>query len=164
MNIRSIAAVLSASLILTAPTFAIPQSFSSGGGFQLRAGKPFEQFAADKDVWGGGSLKGDWSHPNKAGVQTLKDDAVVFGLPAAEIKAERSSAGVQRFLVLFRGESQKSDKALFERVAKNVQAFTGHAGKPSAKAVQTFRHADGVQITVRNRSDREVEVEFRPGR
>ena len=164
MNLRLFAASSGAWLLLATSSPAIPQTFNTGGGFVLRAGMRFEEFAADKSTWSSGSLKGDWSEL-KGGEQTLKDDAVVFGIPAAEIKAERTSEGVQRFRVLFRSDAAKHGQApLVERVMQNVRAFTGDAGKADGSLnAKTFRHKDGVQITVQNKSAREVEVEFRPG-
>jgi hypothetical protein len=163
MNVRLLACLWGASLVGAAPLFGIPQNFTTGGTFALAAGARFEEFAAARETWSSGTLKGDWSEP-KGGEQTLKDDAVVFGVPAAAITAERTSEGVQRFRVLFRGEAGKAGQSqLFDRVTRNVRAFTGHQGKAEGRDRQTFRHSGGVQITVRNKSAREVEVEFRPG-
>jgi hypothetical protein len=160
MNLRTVALVSGAWLSLASAALAIPQNFSTGGGFRLRAGMRFEEFAADKATWSAGTLKGEWSEP-KGGEQILKDDAVVFGIPAAEIKAERSTEGVQRFRVLFR-EAAAKGSSLFGRVNKGVSAFTGDQGKNSGKARKTFRHSGGVQITVQETGSHEVEVEFRP--
>jgi hypothetical protein len=164
MNVRLFGLLSGAWLVTTAASLAIPQNFSTGGVFALRAGMRFEEFAAEKETWSSGKLKGDWSGTEDGGEQTLQDEAVVFGLPAQEIKVERSSGRVGRFLVRFRSESGKAAKGrLFDRVAQNVRSFTGDSGKSAGREAQSFRHQSGVLITVRNKSADQVEVEFRPG-
>jgi hypothetical protein len=144
--------------------FAIPQNFSQGGGFLIQAGMAFEQFAADKATWApGAALKGEWNPPAANGAQTLKNDAVVFGLPASEITAERSSDRVSRFVVVFREGDKKKGGKFFDQVAQQVGAFAGSAGEADGRAAKTFRK-DDVRIVVRGKSAREVIVEITPTR
>jgi hypothetical protein len=163
MNFRLLAAAFGAWLCLITASPGIPQSFSGGGTFVRAAGKRFEEFAVDKSTWSDAALKGHWSEP-KDGEQVLKDDAVVFGFPAAEIKAERTTEGVRRFRVFFRNDAEKAGQTpLFDRVNQNIRSFTGDAGKAAGRDRRTFHHKEGVQISVQGKSAREVEVEFRPG-
>jgi hypothetical protein len=163
MNTRAFASGVAAWLLTATGLFAIPQNFSSGGVFPQQAGMRFEEFAAQKEAWAADDLKGHWSPPKK-GEQILKDDAVVFGIAASEIKAERTGEAVKRFRVSFREDAGKRSKAsLYERVTQNIRSFTGDSGRADGSDRHTFRHSGGVQIVVLQKSPQEVEVEFLPG-
>src|SRR6187402_2444113 len=117
-------------LALTAAAWAIPQTITGGTVF---AGRNLEQFAGDSATWSPrADLPGPWSAPAPDGSRTLTDGTVVFGLPASEVRAERSSDRLTRLRVVFR-DNGKDRKTLFNRVSQSITAFTGHAPKGEGK-------------------------------
>ena len=153
---------------------AIPQNFGNNG-FLNAVGIPFEQFAAAPDTWAkGAELKGRWQARGKQaasadGVETLDlaIDADVFGIPAAQISAERVGGVVQRFVVRFdESKAKAAGRArgdLLSRVTANLQAM---AGEPTAKSPGgdlTFRH-EAALIGARRDGAKGVLVEFTPAR
>ena len=148
-------------LALLAPSlFAIPQNFNQGGFFGV-VGVAFETFATDKQTWAAGAtLPGKWSGPDQSGARKLQHDAVVFGLPAAEIVAQRSAERVAKLRVSFL-ETGRNARPLLDRVTDNIRAFTGDSGRSIGKQTRVFRHAP-VQIMARQISPRHVVIEFTP--
>lgn len=160
MRLRLAAFAFALALAAT-PAFAIPQNFNQGGGFFIANGMAFENFATDKGTWADGApLKGEWSAPDAGHAQTLKGDAVVFGLPAAEITAHRDAYRVTKLRVVFR-ETKKNSRPLLERVLQNVRAFTGESSRPAGNGAHKFRHG-AAQILVRATVAKEVVIEFTP--
>jgi hypothetical protein len=67
---------------------AIPQNFNQGGFF-LRTGVTFENFATEDAAFApGGVLKGEWTKQDARGAQKLVDDAVLLGVPAPRVTHE----------------------------------------------------------------------------
>ena len=162
------------SSFLSSRSAAIPQNFGNNG-FLAAAGMSFEEFAAARDTWEkGAELKGRWQArakkaPAAEGVETLDlaMDADVFGIPAAQISAERVGGVVRRFVVRF--DESKAKTAghargdLLSRVTANLQAM---AGEPTAKSPGgdlTFRH-EAALIGARRAGAKGVLVEFTPAR
>jgi hypothetical protein len=138
---------------------AIPQNFNQGAFF-LRTGVNFENFATDDAAFGeGASLKGEWSKPDAHGVQTLRDDAVVFGFPAKQITAERDGGRVKQFVVTFEETAPRARTPIVERVTQNVSAFTGESPRKRTDGARIFRQGH-VQIDVRAEDARRVRAKF----
>jgi hypothetical protein len=149
-------------VLATRPSLAIPQNFNQGRGLFLGGDAAFENFATENATWApGAKLPGEWSPANGTGAQTLKDAAIVFGLPAARISAERESDRINSLRVVFRESGKKSKAALLERVIQNIRAFTGETGTEAGKGVCIFRRG-AVQIVARGISASEVVVVFTP--
>ena len=168
---KTILAVLAASVLLAQPASAIPQTV--GAGFAGAAGMSFEQFAGAADTWApGAALKGPWKpHGGKAdGVETLVlgVDATVLGIAAAQVSAERKDGAVRRFSVLFdEGKMKNGGKArtggLFDQVMANLTALAGEAKTVSPGGEKTFRYESSF-ITARKSGGKGVIVEFTPAR
>lgn len=154
---------------------AIPQTVG-GGGFLGAVGVPFEQFATARDTWApGAELKGRWQPRGRqvasaAGVETLDlaVDANVFGIPAAQVSAEKSGGVVRRIVVRFdesKGKAGGNARGgdLFARVTSNIQAMAGEPKAKSPGGDLTFRH-EAAQIVARRAGAKEVLVEFTPAR
>jgi hypothetical protein len=154
---------------------AIPQTVG-GGGFLGAVGVPFEQFATARDTWApGADLKGRWQPRGRQaasaeGVETLDlaVDANVFGIPAAQISAEKAGEVLRRIVVRFEeseaktgGNARSGD--LFARVTSNLRAMAGEPKAKSPGGDLTFRH-DAAQIVARRAGAKEVMVEFTPAR
>jgi len=139
---------------------AIPQTITSGT-FGSAAGLSFEQFASARTTWApGAALAGSWSPPAADGARTLAETAVVFGLPAAEVRAEESRDRLTRLRVVFR-ESGQERRTLFTRVTQGIAAFTGHPARTEDKEARVFRH-EQTQIRATPAGEGEVVVEFTP--
>lgn len=152
------------SLVLAAAfqtvAWAIPQTVQ-GGGTLILAGRPFEQFASDSATWAPGApLPGAWSAPGADGARTFTESAVIFGLPAAEVRASQSSDRLTQFRVVYR-ETGKDRRTLFTRVTQNIAAFTGHPAKSEGKDAKVFRH-EKTQIRATPAREGEVIVEISP--
>jgi hypothetical protein len=160
---KSLVAALGAVLAITASARAIPQNFNQGNAFLLQNGVAFEQAAANPAAWeNAADLKGKWT---KRGATTLvlAESAVVFGVQADEITAERSGDQLQSIRVVFRektaaGRAGKSSD-LLGQVMTNVQVFTGNDGR-SVKDGGTAFSYKALTITVRRGHSHEVTVEF----
>jgi hypothetical protein len=141
---------------------AIPQNFNQGGFF-LRTGVTFENFATEDAAFApGGVLKGEWTKQDARGAQKLVDDAVVFGLPAARVSLERDTDSVCKYVVIFDDEPKGAARLpLLDRVTQNITAFTGDSHRAGPHGQRTFRHGH-VQIEVRAIEPRKVMVEFTP--
>ena len=152
---------------------AIPQQV---GGFLGAAGMPFEQFAMTRDAFADGAeLKGKWharveKGPAKNGVETLDlaMETEVFGIPAAQVSAERAGGAVRRFIVRFdesklKGGARAKGADLFARVTANLQAMAGEPKSRSPGGELTFTNG-AAMIVARHAGAREVIVEFTPAR
>jgi hypothetical protein len=172
---KAILAVLAAGALLAEPVCAIPQTFGGRNGFLGAVGMSFEEYAGSADPWAlGAELKGPWNlrhdKPVKEGGETLDlgVDATVFGIPAAQVSAERAEGGLRRFTVLFDEAKVKSvGKArrggLYDQVLANLTALAGEPKSVSPGGEKTFRYGSSL-ITVRKASGRQVFAEFTPAR
>ena len=170
---KTLFAVLAAGVLFAETVSAIPQTV--GAGFVGATGMSFEQYAASADPWAqGAELKGPWhqrgTQPEKAGVVVTYDlgvDATVFGIPAAQVSAERTDGKVLRFLVRFEEGKLKNGKArtvaLLDQVLTNITALAGDPKSVSASGEKTFRHEASL-ITARKSGGKGVIVEFTPAR
>jgi hypothetical protein len=152
---------------------AIPQTVG-GGGFLGAVGVPFEQFATARNTWApGAELKGRWQPRGRQvasaeGVETLDltVDANVFGIPAAQVSAEKAGGILQRIVVRFdeskakaAGHARGGD--LYARVTSNLQAMAGEPKTKPPGGDLTFRH-EAARIVARRAGAREVLIEFTP--
>jgi hypothetical protein len=171
---KAIPAVLAALVLLAENACAIPQTFGNGNGFLNAAGVTFDQYVTSADPWAAGAeLKGPWRVPGKlvktdaAEMFLLSTDATVFGIPAAQISAERVAGAVRRFTVIFDERKQRNAKAhsggLYDQVLANLTALAGAAKSVAPDGVKTFRHGSS-HITVQRSVGNEVIVEFTPAR
>ena len=99
---KTILSVL-ASVAFTLQAFGIPQTFNNNNNpFFLQAGMPFEQAAGQPGAFEpGAELKGEWAPmQGKKDTLRLKLEAVVFGIQASEITAEKSGDRVTKFRVV----------------------------------------------------------------
>lgn len=122
--------------VLSTAAIAIPQTFN--GGFFGAVGQQFEDFAIAA-LGPGAELKGKWvAVAKQEGKLRLELDAVVFGIPASEIIAEKAGGSVIKYSVTYKtADDRKRGKAaspLKMRVLAAVGAYTGAAvalGKPA---------------------------------
>lgn len=143
---------------LTALMWAIPQTVGVGA---FGSGRSLEQFAGDSASWAASAeLPGPWSAPAADGARTLTNSTVVFGLTAAEVRAERSSDRLTRLRVVFR-DSGKEKRTLFSRVSQSIAAFTGHPPRSEGRDAKIFRY-EKTQIRATPAKEGEVVVEFTP--
>ena len=150
---------LCVSASLVAMSWAIPQTITSGGIFG--SGRSLEKFAGDRETWPpSAALPGPWSPPAANGVRTLTDSTTVFGLPAAEVRAEQSNDRLTRLRVTFR-DNGKDKRTLFTRVSQNIAAFTGHPPREEGRDAKVFRY-EKTQIRATPAKEGEVIVEFTP--
>lgn len=169
---KTILAVLAAGVLFTQTASAIPQTV--GAGFVGAVGMSFEQYAGSAEPWApGAELKGPWhqrgTQSEKAGAVVTFDlgvDATVFGIPAAQVSAERTDGKVLRFTVRFDESKLKNGKArtvaLLDQVLANITALAGEAKSVSPSGEKTFRHEASL-ITAR-KAEKGVIVEFTPAR
>lgn len=116
---------------------AIPNQINFGGFFN-RAGMLFEDFAALAETWRPGSpLKGAWERSRPApgadpSVERLRlaDSALLFGLPAREVTAERIDGRTKRFEAIFEPPSGTS-LGQWERTLRGNLAAWADAEKDS---------------------------------
>jgi len=118
--------------ILSTAAIAIPQTFN--GGFFGAVGQQFEDFAIAA-VAPGAELKGKWVAVAKEdGKLRLALDAVVLGIPASEITAEKTAGGATKFTVTYKaGDDRKRGKAaapLKTRILGALRAYTGAEAAP----------------------------------
>ena len=170
---KTILAALAAVVLFAQTASAIPQTV--GAGFVGAAGMSFEQYAASADPWApGAELKGPWhqrgTQSEKAGAVVTFDlgvDATVFGIPAAQVSAERTDGKVLRFTVRFDESKLKNGKArtvaLLDQVLANITALAGEPKSVSPSGEKTFRHEASL-ITARKADRKGVIVEFTPAR
>jgi hypothetical protein len=145
---------------LTLGAFAIPQTFNNNP-FLAATGSQFEEAAGQVAAFEpGAEPKGQWApvHGQKDALK-LKLDAVVFGIPASEITAQRAGDRIAKYQVLYRAADDrkrgKQESSLEARVLAGVSAFTGKSATP----VKPTIHRD-VQITVKAAANGDVTVEF----
>jgi len=147
-------------VVFSPMAWAIPQTVQ-GPGALILAGRPFEQFASDRATWApGAALPGAWSAPAADGARTFTEPAVIFGLPAAEVRASQSSDRLTQFRVVYR-ETGKERRTLFTRVTQGIAAFTGHPATSEGKDAKVFRH-EKTQIRATPVREGEVIVEIMP--
>ena len=159
MKLRHIVVCMLAAA-LPATALAIPQTVSSTGLFGS-SGVSFEKFASDGATWAPGAvLAGTWSAPGADGARTLTESAVVFGLTAAEVRADQSTDRLARLLVTFR-DGGKTRRTLFTRVTQAIAAFTGRTPRDEGRDTKVFRQ-EQTQIRASSPREGEVVVEFTP--
>ncbi len=136
---------------------AIPQTFRNG--FFGAAGQQFEDFAvASLDP--GADMKGKWAVvAGKEGTLRLDMTAVVFGVPASEVIAQKSGDHVSKYIVTYSSADDrkrgKSDAPLKNRVIAGVSAYTG--GDVKAKQPAVYK---GTQFLVQDGAKGDVVVEI----
>lgn len=170
---KTLIAVLAVILLPVKPVSAIPQTV--GAGFVGAAGMSFEQYVGAVATWApDAELKGPWhrrgTEPDKAGAVVTYDlavDATVFGLPAAQVSAERKDGMLLRFTVRFDESKLKGGKArtvaLVDQVLAGIRALVGEAKSVSPSGESKFRHEASL-ITARKADRKGVVVEFTPAR
>lgn len=169
---RTILAVLAAGIFLVNLVQAVPQSVGNGRGFFGAAGMTFEKYAASPDAWAqGGELKGLWKARagKKGDVENLDlaEDAVVFGIPAAQVSVERAAGAVRRITVRFDEGKMKNARTnaggLYAQVMANITALAGEPMASSPGGEKSFRY-ESSQITARKSGAKEVIVDFTPAK
>jgi hypothetical protein len=146
-------------LVVARHTHGIPQNFNQGTFF-LRTGIAFEDFATNDATFAeGASLKGEWSKPDARGAQILADDAIVFGLPAKHVTAERDAGRVKQLVVTFEEDAKRARSPILDRVMQNITAFTGEPPHKLPDGSRVFRQGH-VQIDVRSNDPRRVIATF----
>lgn len=167
---KTIRAAFAASLLLANLAHAVPQSV--GNGFLGAVGIPFEKFAAAAGPWAqGAELKGPWKAraEKKGDVENfdLAVDAIVFGIPAAQVSAERVSGAVRRFTVRFDEGKMRNAKSsaggLYAQVVANITALAGEPKASSPGGEKSFRYESSL-ITARKSGAKEVIVDFTPAK
>jgi hypothetical protein len=149
-----------AGIALAFAAYAIPQTFNNNPFFGA-TGQQFEEGAAQVAAFEpGAEPKGEWAPVQGAKEKIkLKLDAVVFGIPASEITAQKSGNRITNFRVLYRASDDrkrgKQETKLETRVLAGVSAFTGK----SAVLREPTLH-NGVNITVTAAASGDVTVEF----
>ena len=170
---KTILAALAAGVLFADTASAIPQTVT-GNGFLGAVGMNFDQYAASADPWAAGAeLKGPWKSQGKSpkadGVETLLlgTDATVFGIPVAQVSAERVAGVLRRFTVIFDEGKLKNAKAraggLYDQVMSNLTALAGEAKTTSPGGDKSFRYESSL-ITARKSGGKNVIVEFTPAR
>lgn len=149
-----IASVL-AGLALCSASLAIPQVF--GNRFFGAVGQQFEDFAIAA-LGPGAELKGQWAPVGgKAGTMKLDMTAVVFGVPASEITAEKSGDTATKFRVMYRAADDRKRggqaATLRERVMAGVRVYAG----AEVKGTVIYK---GAQIKVADGAKGDVSVEI----
>lgn len=161
---RLLALILAA---VPATTFAIPQTITGNTGIFGSTGGSFERYATDAATWAPGAvLAGKWSAPGADGTRTLTESALVFGLTAAEVRAEQSSDRVTRLHVVFRNGKKsraKGSSSSLPSVLQNITAFTGQPPRAEGGNAKVFLFEE-TQIRVSAGRDGEVAVDFTPVR
>jgi hypothetical protein len=142
--------------------FAIPQTFNSNNnGFVNAVGQQVEDVVAQGAAFEpGAEPKGQWSPvAGKADVLKLELSAVVFGVPASEVTAERKNNAVTKYRIVYgasddrkRGKQQNSLEA---RVLAGISAYTGK----SATTREPIAHK-GAKIAVTRTKNGDVTVEI----
>lgn len=161
---KAFLAVAAAGFLFADSASAIPQTVS--GGFLNAAGMSFEQYVASAGPWVRGSeLKGPWHSERKGIVELLglTTDATVFGIPAAQVTAERVDGVIRIFTVRFDDRKMKGAKAsaggLYAQVLANISALAGEPKSVSPSGAKVFRYESSF-ITARKSGAREVIVDF----
>jgi hypothetical protein len=167
--------VLAFILAATAPatTFARPKAIKTNktvkdinGNFGSTGGS-FERYATDAATWAPGAvLEGTWSAPGADGTRTLTGGAVVFGLNAAEVRAEQSSDRLARLRVVFRGSRKsrgKGSSASLTSLMQNMTEFIGGPSRAEGGNTKVFLY-EQTQIRVSSQREGDVEVDFTPVR
>lgn len=169
-RMKTILSALSAALLLANSAYAIPRTI--GNGIFGAAGVAFEKYVASPDVWAeGAELKGPWKARagKKDAVENLDlaAEAVVFGIPAAQISAERTAGLVRRITVRFDEGKMKNAKSnpggLYAQVIANITALAGEPKQTSPGGEKTFRYESSL-ITARKSGGKEVIVDFTPAK
>jgi hypothetical protein len=162
--------VLAIILVAAAPatTFAIPQTITGNNGIFGSTGGSFERYATDAGTWAPGAvLAGKWSAPGADGTRTLTESTVVFGLTAAEVRAEQSSDRVTRLHVVFRNGGKKprvkGSSPSVTSLMQNIGAFTGATPRTEGGSTKVFLY-EQTQIRVSSLPQGEVVVDFTPVR
>ncbi len=170
---KAILPALFAALLVTNLAQAVPQTLGNGNGRLFGAlGVAFEKYAASAEPWAqGAELNGPWkARAGKEGdIENLDlvADAVVFGIPAAQISAERAAGVVRRITVRFDEGKLKNVKSnpggLYAQVIANITALAGDAKQTSPGGEKSFRYESSL-ITARKSGGKEVIVDFTPAK
>ena len=167
---KAILPALFAALLVTNLAHAVPQV--GGNGIFGAVGVAFEKYAASDGPWAqGAELKGPWKvrAEKKGDIENLDlaAEAVVFGIPASQISAERSAGIVRRITVRFDEGKMKNAKAnpggLYAQVIANITALAGEPKQTSPGGEKTFRYESSL-ITARKSGGKEVSVDFTPAK
>ena len=167
---KAFLSAVAASILLTISAHAVPQTL--GNGIFGAAGVAFEKYAASAGPWAqGAELKGPWKARagKKGDVENLDlaAEAVVFGIPAAQISAERAAGVVRRITVRFDEGKMKNAKAnpggLYAQVIANITALAGDAKEISPGGEKSFRYESSL-ITARKSGGKDVIVDFTPAK
>ena len=165
---KTILAVFAAGVFFADTASAIPQTFNNG--FLGAVGMSFEQYVSSPAPWTPGEeLKGPWQSERKGGVELLGlgVDATVFGIPAAQISAERVEGAVRSVTVRFDGKKMKAAKAnpgaLYAQLLTNITALAGEPKSVSPSGAKIFRYESSF-VTVRKPAGGEVFVDFTPAK
>lgn len=167
---KAILPALFAALLVTNLAQAVPQTL--GNGIFGAAGVAFEKYAASAGPWAqGAELKGPWKvrAEKKGDIENLDlaAEAVVFGIPASQISAERSAGIVRRITVRFDERKMKSAKTnpggLYAQVIANITALAGEPKQTSPDGEKSFRYESSL-ITARKSGGKEVSVDFTPAK
>jgi len=160
-TMKTILSTWACALLLVVTAWSIPQTFG-GNTFARSAGASFEQFASDPAAWNSGAgLKGHWAAQGDA--LTLTDSAVVFGVEADQITAQRLDGQVQSFRVAFRNRGKQGSRKpvdLLAQLTANLRTFTGDSGTRLAGGGTTFKYKT-ITITLSPGSGGEVVAEFK---
>ncbi len=167
---KIILAVITVGVLFANVAHSVPQIIRNG--FFGAVGVTFEKFAAAPEPWAqGAELKGPWKvrAGTKGDVENLDldVDAIVFGIPAAQISAERTAGSVRRFTVRFDEGKMKNAKAsaggLYAQVMANITALAGEPKEVSPGGEKAFRYESSL-ITARKSGAKEVIVDFTPAK
>ncbi len=167
---KAILSALAVAFLLARSAQAVPQTI--GNGIFGAVGVAFEKYAASPDLWAqGAELKGDWKARagKKGDVENLDlaAEAIVFGIPAAQVSAERTAGVVRRITVRFDEAKLKNAKSnpggLYAQVIANITALAGDARQSSPGGEKSFRYESSL-ITARKSGGKEVIVDFTPAK
>ena len=167
---KAFLSAITAAFLLTSPAHSIPQNV--GNGNFGATGMTFEKYAASADIFAqGAELKGPWKARagKKGDIENLDlaAEAVVFGIPSAQISAERTAGVVRRITVRFDEGKLKNAKAnpggLYAQVIANITALAGEPKQTSPGGEKSFRYESSL-ITARKSGGKEVIVDFTPAK
>lgn len=132
--IPAIAFAIAAATVFAAsppPALGIPNVVT--GGFFNMAGMRFEDFAKRPQTWKQDApLEGKWEIWNDPAITgrdiellKLSLSAIVFGVPASEVTAQRREGQNVRFSVVFRPDSPGEASRLVQTVRTNAATWAG---------------------------------------
>lgn len=123
---RTFASVAFAFFLIHGGVFGIPQNFSQGNPFLVRAGKPAEEFFRDPATWTpGAQIPGEIADKKSERPSIIETPGDVFGVSARHIKLLRDPAKeLQQVIVRYdAGAAHLSARNLHTRLKTNIAAF-----------------------------------------